>query len=50
MVTVDGQVGVEFKNGDQVVCTQSNQKTKLIRSGEKSFFNVLREKLNWAKR
>jgi len=50
MITVDGQVGVEFHTGDQIVCTQSPQKTRLIRSGKKSFFDVLREKLNWAKR
>lgn len=50
MITIDGQVGVAFRTGDEVICTQSSQKTKLIRSGEKSFFDVLREKLNWAKR
>ena len=50
MITVDGQIGIEFKEGDVVVCKQSPYKTKLIRSGEKSFFDVLREKLKWAKR
>jgi len=50
MITVDGQVGVSFREDDLVVCTQSPYKTRLIRSGDKNFFDVLREKLKWAKR
>lgn len=50
MVTVDGQVGVPFSPGDEVICTDSPYSIELIRPGERGFFDVLREKLNWAKR
>ena len=50
MLTIDGQVGVEFEEGDEVVCTQSDHKVQLVRPSDKGFFDVLREKLKWAKR
>jgi len=50
MLTIDGQVGVKFEEGDEVVCTRSPFKIHLIKPGGKSFFDVLREKLKWAKR
>jgi len=50
MLTIDGQVGVNFVEGDEVVCTQSDYRVELIRPNDKVFFDVLREKLKWAKR
>jgi NAD+ kinase len=50
MVTIDGQVGVKFEEGDEVVCTRSPYRVQLIKPSGRSFFDVLREKLKWAKR
>lgn len=50
MLTVDGQVGVAFREGDEIVCTLSPHRLRLVRSGNRGFFELLREKLNWAKR
>jgi NAD+ kinase len=50
MLTIDGQVGVTFEQEDEVVCTRSPNKVQLIRPSGKGFFDVLREKLKWAKR
>jgi len=50
MLTIDGQLGVEFKEGDEVVCTRSPFRVELIRPSERGFFDTLREKLMWAKR
>jgi NAD+ kinase len=50
MLTIDGQIGVTFEQGDEVVCTRSPHKVQLIRPSGKGFFDVLREKLKWAKR
>ena len=50
MLTVDGQVGASFDEGNEVVCTLSDFKVELVRPNNKAFFEVLREKLKWAKR
>jgi NAD+ kinase len=50
MLTIDGQVGVTFEEGDEVVCTRSPFRVQLVRPGGRSFFHVLREKMKWAKR
>lgn len=50
MLTVDGQVGVPFHEGDEVVCTLSPHRVHLVRPTDKGFFDVLREKLKWARR
>ncbi len=50
MLTVDGQVGAAFEEGNEVVCTLSEYKVELVRPNSKAFFEVLREKLKWAKR
>ncbi len=50
MLTIDGQLGVEFREGDEVVCTRSPFRVELIRPSERGFFDTLREKLMWAKR
>ncbi len=50
MLTVDGQQGVELAEGDEIVCTSSHRRIELIKPHNKSFFDVLREKLKWAQR
>lgn len=50
MLTVDGQTGLPLHEGDEILCTQSEFHIKLIQSGHKSFFDVLRKKLKWAER
>lgn len=50
MLTVDGQVGSAVAEGSEVVCTLSEFKVELVRPNDKAFFEVLREKLKWAKR
>jgi NAD+ kinase len=50
MLTIDGQVGVEFEQGDEVVCTRSPYRIELVRPNDRVYFDVLREKLKWAKR
>lgn len=50
MLTVDGQQGVELAQEDEIVCTSSRLRIELIKPHNKSFFDVLREKLKWAQR
>lgn len=50
MLTVDGQQGVELAAEDEIVCTSSRLRIELIKPHNKSFFDVLREKLKWAQR
>ncbi len=46
MVTVDGQVGAELKPEDEVRVRISNQRVKLIRLKNRSFYQVLRGRLS----
>ena len=50
MLTVDGQVGVPLKKGDQLRIFRSGKRTCLIILTGLSYFNVLRKKLNWGGR
>ena len=50
MLTVDGQTGVPLQEGDEIHCTRSAYQVELVRPSDKSFFDVLREKLKWAAR
>jgi NAD+ kinase len=47
MATLDGQVGISLTQGDSVVMTTSEHRTRLIRFPESSYYDVLREKLKW---
>jgi NAD+ kinase len=47
LLTVDGQLAVELKRGDEVRCRRSNSTVKLVRLGETGFFEALRSKLSW---
>ncbi|HEX6502655.1 MAG TPA: NAD(+)/NADH kinase [Terriglobales bacterium] len=48
-LSIDGQVGMELKDGDRIVCHKSEHTVKLIRIS-KTFFDVLRTKLKWGQR
>jgi len=47
MATLDGQVGISLTQGDSVVLTTSEHRTRLIRFPETNYYDVLREKLKW---
>ena len=49
-LTVDGQIGVELLPGARITCTRSEHDIDLIQPVDKSFFDLLREKLKWAQR
>jgi len=46
-LTVDGQVGFDLASGDSIVFKRSPQRTRLVLSGRRSFYEVLRKKLKW---
>lgn len=49
-LTVDGQVGLALREQDQVVLRKSNRCLHLVKPRDKSYFDVLREKLKWGER
>ncbi|HTA42536.1 MAG TPA: NAD(+)/NADH kinase [Bryobacteraceae bacterium] len=49
-LTVDGQVGGPLLGGDAVECQTSDFDVLLIRPRDKTFFDVLRQKLKWGER
>jgi NAD+ kinase len=48
-VTFDGQAGFELHAGDQIRVCRAAAPMRLIRPPTRSYFEVLREKLNWGK-
>ena len=50
LLTLDGQVGVELKYGDQIRIRKSEHRTRLVMSRSKDYFEVLRTKLKWGER
>jgi len=50
MVTVDGQVGVNLKQGDTVEVVKAAARIRLVRFPQTDFFSVLRTKLKWGAR
>ena len=46
-LTVDGQVYFDVKAGDRVVIEKAENKLQLIDTQTRTFYDVLREKLNW---
>lgn len=48
MVTIDGQEGFSLKPNDEVKIKKSDCKTRLITFQEKSFYDILRDKLRWS--
>ncbi len=47
---VDGQIAVEVHPGDQVMVRKSPFSIRLAASSGKSYFEILRTKLNWGRR
>ena len=46
-VTIDGQVSQQLKSGDFVRISQAKQTVRFVISPDKSYFDILRTKLNW---
>jgi len=46
-LTLDGQEGTKLQYKDKIVVKQSPYYTYLVRTPDKYYFNILREKLNW---
>jgi NAD+ kinase len=49
-VTFDGQAGCELHAGDKISVCRASQPMRLVRPATRSYYEVLREKLNWGKR
>lgn len=49
-VTFDGQAGCELHAGDEINVCRASEPMRLVRPATRSYFEVLREKLNWGKR
>jgi len=49
-LTLDGQVGVELKCGDEIRIRKSEKRTRLIISSSRDYFEILRTKLKWGER
>lgn len=49
-LTIDGQQGVGLEEEDIVQCRKSKHVVKLVRLPERTFFQVLRNKLKWGQR
>ncbi len=47
IITVDGQVAFDVHDGDEVRVSKSETVTKLISLGNRSFYDIVREKLAW---
>jgi NAD+ kinase len=49
-VTFDGQHGFALSEGGEVLITRAPKPIRLVRSSARTYFEVLREKLNWGER
>ena len=49
-LTLDGQVGVELKCGDEIRIRKAEKRTRLIISSSRDYFEILRTKLKWGER
>lgn len=49
-LTIDGQQGLPLEEGDIVQCRKSQFNVKLFRLPQRTFFQVLRNKLKWGER
>lgn len=47
ILTFDGQVGFDLYYGDEVIIRKSNEKIKLFKPPDHSYFKILRTKLMW---
>ncbi|MFC1891631.1 NAD(+)/NADH kinase [Thermodesulfobacteriota bacterium] len=46
-LTFDGQVGFDLQHGDEIMLYKSNDRIKLYKSPDQSYFEILRTKLMW---
>jgi NAD+ kinase len=46
-LTCDGQVGFDLLFGDKVIIRKSEERIRLIKSPDQTYFEILRTKLNW---
>jgi len=49
-LTLDGQVGLELQSGDVIHVRRASHCARLVMSGSKDYFGVLRAKLKWGER
>jgi NAD+ kinase len=49
-LTLDGQVGVELRHDDRVIVRVSEQKLLLVNPSQRTYFQILRDKLKWGER
>jgi len=49
-LTIDGQLGLPLEEGDIIQCRKSQFQVKLFKLPERTFFQVLRNKLKWGER
>jgi NAD+ kinase len=49
-LTLDGQVGMKLQCGDVIRIARSKQRTRLIISSSRDYFEILRTKLKWGER
>jgi NAD+ kinase len=49
-VTFDGQSGHALQAGDTIEITRSSRTLRLVRASERTYFDVLRQKLKWGER
>ena len=47
-LTVDGQVAIQLRMGDEVTIRRAREAVRLLRLGGSSFFRTLRQKLHWS--
>ena len=47
IITLDGQIGFPLRNRDTVIIKKSCEKTLIVKSSKKDYFEVLRNKLKW---
>ena len=50
LVTYDGQSGYTLRTGDVVRVSRSPRRLRLLKAGERSYYDLLREKLKWGER
>jgi NAD+ kinase len=49
-LTFDGQSGHALQAGDTIEITRSERSLRLVRASQRTYFDVLRQKLKWGAR
>lgn len=49
-LTIDGQVGIELLEGDRIAIRKAPNKLRVVRPVQKTYFQILRNKLKWGGR